>query len=72
MSKTESKQRDPNVSFDPLLNVPADTRTDREKFIDDFTLRYQDKNPKEQAEAILWAIEQTIIGAMPKDSDTKK
>lgn len=57
MSKTE-KQPDPkNIATDPLLAKKEDTRTEREKFVDEFTERYQDKNPHDQVEAILWAIE---------------
>ena len=56
--------RDPNVATDPLLNVPPDTRTEREKFVDEFAARYQDKNPREQADAITWAIETLIFQAM--------
>ena len=68
--------RDPNVANDPLLNVPADTRTEREKFVDEFAARYQDKNPREQADAITWAIETLIVQAMgvpaldPQDKKT--
>lgn len=66
---TTKKQTDPNVAVDPLVNKPADTRTEREKFVDEFTQRYQDKNPKEQCEAILWAIDQALaVSLLEKES----
>lgn len=59
-----AKQEKNTDAVDPLLVKPEDTRTERQKFVDEFTERYQDKNPHEQAEAIVWAIDAMVSAAL--------
>lgn len=46
-------------------------KSDQEKFLDEFTDRYTDKNPREQAEAIVWACEQIVLAALVEQQGKK-